>query len=145
MQEQKQAENAINGELRVTTRTPLRRYVPYCWNYFQKNDQQEISISAAGAAISKAVQLAEIVKRRIGGLYQVNKLFSQEMASKPRKDEGAQQIEGEENKDSKDSAEVLEVLRHVSVIEIKLSKVELDKTAFGYQKPIPREAPGKVY
>jgi DNA-binding protein len=108
-----------------------------------KNDQQEISISAAGAAISKAVQLAEIVKRRIGGLYQVNKLFSQEMSSKPKKDEGTQQNEGEDKKDSKDSVEPIEVMRHVSVIEIKLSKVELDTTAFGYQKPVPREAPGK--
>ena len=72
-------------ELKVTSKTPISKYVPYCWNLLVKHDNHDhVIISAAGQAINKAVAIAEIVKRRVGDLHQTTKLFSQEMEFKPK-------------------------------------------------------------
>jgi DNA-binding protein len=44
-----------------------------------KTDYKEIQIRATGNAIVKAIILVELIKRRIGNLHQLNKIYSNEI------------------------------------------------------------------
>jgi ribonuclease P/MRP protein subunit RPP25 len=141
-----QAEASNPQELRVTTKTPISKYVPYVWNLLVKDKTHDsVTISAAGKAINKAVAIAEISKRRIGDLHQTTKLFSQEMEFKPRanqKEESKHDV-GASNAAEDDGGS--QTKRSVSIIEITLSKSALDSTCVGYQPPEPRDENQRRY
>ena len=78
-----------------------------------------------GRAINKTVTVAEIIKRRIPRLHQLTEIGSVNVT-----DTWEPLEEG---------LSILETTRHVSVISITLSTVELDTSKPGYQPPLPED------
>ena len=78
-----------------------------------------------GRAINKTVTVAEIIKRRIPHLHQLTEIGSVNIT-----DTWEPLEEG---------LDTLETTRHVSVISITLSKVQLDTSQPGYQQPLPED------
>ena len=78
-----------------------------------------------GRAINKTVTIAEIIKRRITRLHQLTEIGSVNIT-----DTWEPLEEG---------LNTLETTRHVSVIAITLSTIELDTSKPGYQQPLPED------
>ncbi|KAK9946890.1 hypothetical protein M0R45_012332 [Rubus argutus] len=78
-----------------------------------------------GRAINKTVTIVELIKRRIVGLHQYTTIGSTDIT-----DTWEPLEEG---------LLPLETTRHVSMIVITLSKKEVNKSAIGYQPPLPAE------
>merc|ERR1712107_444204 len=97
-------------------------YVSRAAEVYNELGKSEVTITGSGNAITKAVQLAEVVKRRFKGLHQITSLRTQEFL-----DEYEPLEEGLDR--------VIDT-RTVSVIDIKLSKAPLDTSDKGYQPPI---------
>ena len=84
-----------------------------------------MKIRATGDAIVKALILIELVKRRVGDLHQLNKIYSMELVSyEESKIEGMEKIENK---------------RRVTAMDTILSKEPLDSNDPGYQAPEPKE------
>ena len=77
-----------------------------------------------GRAISKAVTIAEILKRK-NSLHQINVISSVEMM------DVYEPVE--------EGLDVVTNRRYVSCLKITLSKTPLDSTHIGYQPPLPYE------
>ncbi|XP_042413270.1 RNA-binding protein FUS-like [Zingiber officinale] len=113
---------AINeNEVRITTQGLVRNYVSYATSLLQEKNVREIVLKAMGQAISKAVAIAEIIKKRFPGLYQDTTISSVSIT------DVWEPIE--------EGLEPLEMTRHVSMISISLSTKELDTNSPGYQSP----------
>jgi len=63
----------------VTSKGQIKKYLGYALRVLTKTDHKNLNIRATGNAIVKALILIEIVKRRIGGLHQVNEITSTEI------------------------------------------------------------------
>ncbi|RNF01740.1 hypothetical protein TraAM80_06866, partial [Trypanosoma rangeli] len=115
------------NEIRVTAKHGQRSYITYAISLFRgeegKTQHDTIKISAMGAAIHNAVNIAEIVKRRVVGLHQTTDISSEII-----RDE-YEAVDGKK--------ENMEVERKVSTILITLSLKPLDKNHVGYQPPLP--------
>ncbi|KAJ1686200.1 hypothetical protein LUZ63_017590 [Rhynchospora breviuscula] len=113
------------NEIRITALGRMRNYISYALTLLQEKDANEIVIKAMGRAINKTVMIVELIKRRIVGLHQVTTVESIDITDvwEPL-EEGLLP---------------LETTRHVSMITITLSKNELDKSAPGYQPPLPAD------
>merc|ERR1712087_778238 len=81
-----------------------------------------ITITGTGNAITKAVQLAEVVKRRVKGLHQITSLSSTEIV--------------DEYEPLEEGLDKVVDTRTMPTIEIKLSKTPLDTSDKGYQAPL---------
>ena len=101
-------------------------YLGYAFRILNKSEHRSLTIRATGNAITKALILIELVKRRIGELHQLNTIHSMviEDEFKPKGEEGMQNVKQ---------------VRRVTALDCVLSKDELDKTDVGYQEPVPRE------
>merc|ERR1711879_256984 len=66
-------------EIRVTAVGSVSAYVSRAAKVYNELNKPEVVITGTGNAITKAVQLAEVVKRRFKGLHQVTKLTSQDI------------------------------------------------------------------
>ncbi|KAH7671232.1 AlbA-like protein [Dioscorea alata] len=119
-------ESAIDeNEIRITAQGRIRNYITYAIALFQEKGSEEIVLKAMGRAINKVVVIAELIKRRIVGLYQNTTTGSIDITdSWEPLEEGLLPIE---------------TTRHVSVMAITLSKKELDSSSPGYQPPIPAD------
>jgi DNA-binding protein Alba len=110
------------AEIRVTALGNVSAYVSRAAKFYNELNKDEVIITGTGDAISKAVQLAEVVKRRFKGLHQITKLGTQEIVDEYELlEEGLDKVIDPHN---------------VSFVEIKLSKKELDTSSKGYQPPI---------
>ncbi|XP_020582008.1 uncharacterized protein LOC110025722 [Phalaenopsis equestris] len=119
-------ETPINkNEIRITTQGRMRSYITYASSLLQEEGSNEIVFRAMGRAINKTVMIVELVKRRIPGLHQITSTGSADIT-----DTWEPLEEG---------LLPLETTRHVSMISITLSKVELDKSSVGYQSPLPED------
>ncbi|CAN4090942.1 unnamed protein product [Withania somnifera] len=109
------------NEIRVTAQGLIRNYISYATTLLQEERTKEIVLKAMGQAISKTVAIAEIIKKRVPGLYQDTSISSTTItdAYEPL-EEGLQP---------------LEMTRQVSLIAITLSTAELNKSSPGYQAP----------
>ncbi|XP_042468476.1 ribonuclease P protein subunit p25-like protein isoform X2 [Zingiber officinale] len=128
--EQPRPESTISeNEVRITSQGVIRNYVSYATSLFQDKLVREIVLKAMGQAISKAVAVAEIVKKRNRGLYQDTAISSVSIT------DVWEPIE--------EGLVPLETTRHVSMISISLSARELNKNSPGYQVPLeqPRRQP----
>ncbi|XP_022725988.1 ribonuclease P protein subunit p25-like protein [Durio zibethinus] len=124
--EKPKAETPINeNELRITAQGRMRNYISYAMTLLQEKGANEIVLKATGRAINKTVMIAELIKRRIGGLHQNTSTGSIDIT-----DTWEPLEEG---------LLPLETTRHVSIIAITLSKKELDSSSIGYQPPIPAD------
>jgi hypothetical protein len=77
-------------EMRITTQGKIRNYITYanalftvrqkdhdrCDSLLQEKNCQFISLLAMGKAISKAISIAEIIKKRVPGLHQATEIGS---------------------------------------------------------------------
>ncbi|KAI5069015.1 hypothetical protein GOP47_0015316 [Adiantum capillus-veneris] len=110
------------NEVRITTQGLMRNYISYATTLLQEKRVSEIVLKAMGRAINKAVMLAEIIKKRMGGLHQ-----DVSIGSLPITDVWEPLEEG---------LVPVETIRHVSMIAITLSKKVLDTSSSGYQAPL---------
>lgn len=119
-------ETPINeNEIRITTQGRMRSYITYATSLIQEKGSNEIVFKAMGRAINKTVMIVELIKRRIANLHQTTAIGSTDIT-----DTWEPLEEG---------LLPLETTRHVSMITITLSKLELDKSSVGYQPPLPAE------
>ena len=77
------------NEICVTSKGQIKKYLGYALRVLTKTDSKNLNIRATGNAIVKALILIEIVKRRVGGLHQINEITSTEI-----EDEYEPQVEG---------------------------------------------------
>ncbi|KAG0485528.1 hypothetical protein HPP92_009607 [Vanilla planifolia] len=120
--EKPRPESAINeNEIRITAQGLIRNYVSYAESLLQEKQAPEIVLKAMGQAISKAVAIAEIIKKRIPGLHQNTSISSVSIT------DVWEPIE--------EGLVPLETTRHVSMISITFSTRPLNKNAPGYQAP----------
>ncbi|KAL2469534.1 Alba DNA/RNA-binding protein [Abeliophyllum distichum] len=123
-------EEPINeNEIRVTAQGLIRNYIIYATSLLQDKQEKEVVLKAMGQAISKAVTIAEIIKKRIPGLYQDISTSSTTIT------DAYEPIE--------EGLNPVEMKRQVSLITITLSTFELNKNSPGYQAP-PNMEQGKV-
>jgi DNA-binding protein Alba len=103
----------------------VRKSIAYGIALIQDKKFDEVFLKARGQAITRAVQAAEIIRRRIPGIHQNTTIESIDVKDKwvPKED----------------GLETREIARQVSSITIHLSLKELDKTAVGYQPPLPED------
>merc|ERR1712151_337812 len=111
-----------DAEIRVTAIGSVSAYVSRAAKVYNELEKPQVVIKATGNALTKAVTLAEVIKRRFKDLHQITTL-------------GSTQIVDEYEPLEEGLDKVIDT-RTVSVIEIKLSKEELDKSDKGYQPPI---------
>ncbi|CAN0847963.1 Ribonuclease P protein subunit p25-like protein [Linum grandiflorum] len=124
--EKPRAETPIaENEIRITSQGRMRSYISYAMTLLQDKGANEIVFKAMGRAINKTVTIVELIKRRIVGLHQITSIGSTDIT-----DTWEPLEEG---------LLPLETTRHVSMITITLSKVELDTSSVGYQSPLPAD------
>jgi len=112
------AEKAPDNEVRITKRKPLRNYVTYVLSQFRERNATEVTLRSMGETMDKIVSVAEIVKYRVKGLYQVNNIGSQtfEDVYEP-KEEGL---------------DTLKFKRTVQFFTIKLTKTAPGEKTYGF-------------
>ena len=93
----------------------------YALRIFYKTDFTSVTIKATGNAIVKALILIELVKRRVGDLHQINKIYSMDIV-----DVYEPKVEG---------LEKIEQRRLVTAMDTILSKDELPEDDLRYFKP----------
>eukprot|EP00803_Ostreobium_quekettii_P007418 evm.model.scf_814.5 EVM.evm.TU.scf_814.5 scf_814:19861-20879(-) len=110
------------NEIRVTAQGKMRNYVTYAASLFTDKNQTTVVLKGMGRVINKTVSLAEILKRRVKGLYQLTEIGSVEVTDTTP----AQEEDGEPT----------ETTRLLSVISIVLTTTPPDDTS-KYQTPLP--------
>merc|ERR1712060_188550 len=110
-------------EIRVTAVGSVAAYCARANTLFNEQDKKTITITGTGNAITKAVTLAEVAKRRFKGLHQVTSLSTTEIV--------------DEYEPLEEGLDKVTETRTLSCIEIKLSKDALDTSDKGYQAPLP--------
>lgn len=126
-----ETETAEN-EIMVAAKGQIKNYLGYAFRILNKTDHRSLKIRATGNAIVKALILIELVKRKVGEIYnydlhQQNKIYSMEIVSYEES-----KVEGMEK---------IETRRRVTAMDTILSKDMLDEADPGYQfcKPEPKE------
>lgn len=102
-----------DNEIRISAKSGIGRYVKYIYKLMQEEDKKFCVLKAAGRAMEKVVPLVEVLKRRIKGLHQHNKITS----STEKREDGSERV--------------------ILTLEITISKEKLTDDGIGYQKPIP--------
>ncbi|CAK9323618.1 unnamed protein product [Citrullus colocynthis] len=130
--EKPKPESPINeNEIRITSQGAIRNYITYASTLLQDKRVKEIVLKAMGQAISKAVAIAEILKKRTPRLHQETSISSVSIT------DVWEPIE--------EGLVPVEMTRHVSMISITLSNRELNKNSPGYQAPQFVEQPKQQY
>ena len=62
------------NEVRITKKKPLGNYARYVLSAFRERNATEVTLRQMGRNVDTIVSVAEIVKYRVKGLYQVNKI-----------------------------------------------------------------------
>lgn len=116
-----QQEGPPKNEVRVKMNTRVASYLRYVYHTLEKDEEhyQSVVLKAAGRAISRLVPLAELIKRRIKGLYQDSRISSMTVTDTGRNGEPIE--------------------RRIVMLEVTLSKEPLDSGASGYQDPIDQD------
>jgi len=115
------------NEIRVVANHGQRHYITYAISLLtgteEKKKFETIKISAMGGAIFNAVNIAEIVKRRVEGVHQITDIATEVVSDKY---------------ESVETKKPLEVERKVATILVTLSTKPLDTKHVGYQAPLPK-------
>merc|ERR1712060_44196 len=110
-------------EIRVTAVGSVSAYCARANTLFNDEDKKTITITGTGNAITKAVTLAEVAKRRFKGLHQITSLSTTEIV--------------DEYEPLEEGLDKVTETRTLACIEIKLSMEPLDTSDKGYQAPLP--------
>ncbi|MBA0676426.1 hypothetical protein Goari_017903 [Gossypium aridum] len=103
----------------------MRSYITYAMTLLQEKGSSQVVFKAMGRAINKTVTIVELIKRRIVGLHQITSIGSMDITDMWEPLE--------------EGLLPLETTRHVSMITITLSKIELNTSSVGYQPPLPAD------
>ena len=118
---------AAENEIRVVANHGQRHYITYAISLLTGTEDKKkfdtIKISAMGGAIFNAVNIAEIVKRRVVGVHQTTDIATEVVSDKY---------------ESIESKTPLNVERKVATILVTLSTKPLDTKHVGYQAPLPK-------
>jgi len=112
-------------EIRVTAAGRVSSYVSYAAKLFNEMNKSKLTIKATGNALTAAVTLAEVIKRRFKGIHQITALGSTEIV--------------DEYEPLEEGLDKVTDTRSISFVEITLSKEALDTSDKGYQAPIPED------
>eukprot|EP00118_Oscarella_pearsei_P005352 m.24548 g.24548 ORF g.24548 m.24548 type:complete len:150 (+) comp28639_c0_seq3:31-480(+) len=118
---------AEEDEIRVSTHGRVRVLVLRALGKLQKDGLKSIVLKGEAHTCTKAITVAEIVKRRMPTLYQNSRLLYSEVE------------EIWTPKDETVGLEDLQVVRKVPSIQIVLSLDALDPAANGYQAPLTQK------
>jgi len=118
----KDTEVKDEAEIRVTAVGSVSAYVSRAAKVFNELEKPMVTITGTGNAITKAVSLAEVVKRRFKGLHQITSIGSTEIV--------------DEYEPLEEGLDKVSETRTMSTISIKLSKDSLDSSDKGYQAPL---------
>ncbi|CCW60662.1 unnamed protein product [Phytomonas sp. EM1] len=128
---EKEKVQGAENEIRVSASHGQHSYIAYAIAVLNGEDgrtkNDTVKISGMGGAIFNAVNIAEIVKRRVSGLHQITEIASEVVR------DVYEPLDRSKNPDN------LEIERKVSTIRITLSRNPLDKSNPGYQEPLPED------
>lgn len=116
-------ELVADDEIRITLKGKVRNYITYALALFQEKELRSVQLKAMGNAISKQVTVAEILKRRVAGLHQLNVITSTEVL--------------DEYEPLEEGLDKVSIKRLLTTMEISLSLDALDSNQCGYQAPLP--------
>merc|ERR1719486_1058043 len=88
-------------------------------------EKKSLKITATGNALTAAVTLAEVIKRRFKGIHQITNIGSTEIV--------------DEYEPLEEGLDKVTDTRSISFVEITLSKDALNTSDKGYQAPIPED------
>merc|ERR1712151_238211 len=114
-------------EIRIRSSKDTKFYVGYAMYLLDRANSESVTIKATGNAIPKAVNVVEILKRRVEGLHQLNRIKHAEVEDKYEPLE--------------EGLDTVIVKRFLSLIEITLTKNIPNEATdeIGYQKPLPKD------
>ena len=98
------------NEIRIKSDRSLSGYLKYAYTCLEKEGMDEVVIKGVGQAMNRIVDLAELIKSRIAGLYSNTEMLTQ--------------------------VDKFDETRTILSLKITLSKKKLDETSPGYQEPI---------
>lgn len=122
--DRKVEEPSKDNEIRITKNGIIGKYISYAFRLIQ-DENKSLVIKAMGQTIHRAIIVAEILKRRIVGLHQINELGSVKVV------DIYEPIE--------EGLDKVELTRQIPSITITLSTQELDIHHSGYQSPLSAE------
>ena len=109
-------------EIRLTATGSISSYVARAVKVYNELDKPKVVLTATGNTVAKAVQTAEVIKRRFKGIQQITSMSSQEIV------DTYEPVE--------EGLEMVVDTRTLPCIRITLSKEALDTADKGYQPPI---------
>jgi ribonuclease P/MRP protein subunit RPP25 len=118
-------EKLPDNEIRVRKDNAIGKYLRRANDIFSGKVQgfDTVVIKGVANAMENAVKLAELIKHRVGGLYQLNEIKTIEIT--------------DEFEPLEEGLDYLTFSRNSTMLSITLSKTELDNRNIGYQDPIP--------
>ena len=124
----------VDDIIRVNRKSSAQSFVDQVLARFNEQKATEVTLSSLGAAISKTVTIAEVVKHRVEGIHQVNEIKTIHL------DDVYEPLE--EFKD--EQLENMTVQRKLTCFQIVLTKTApKDTKAAGYQAPIDKSEIGE--
>ncbi len=113
-----------SNEIRVKRKVGIGRYLKRAYDIFNETENKTsvVIIKGVSNAAESAVKLGELIKHRVKGLHQINKITYTTI--------------NDEYEPLEEGLDHLKIPRIVTVLEIKLSKEPLDANDIGYQAPI---------
>ena len=121
----KKKEPLQENEIHITSRQEPLNFLRYGVFLFEKRNLPYVKFKASGSAIASLVNIAEILKKIIPGLHQVNRIFTLKYD---------QEYEPKER-----GLDHVTITRNVPILEVSFYKVLMDSEfakEAGYQKPI---------
>ena len=120
----KPSEKGAETEIRVNNKTSFGSYLGYIGSLFEKAKEM-IEIKGTGYAIPKAISLAELVRKRFVGLFQIINFGTIEIV--------------DEYEPLEEGLDTVILKRNLPFVNITLSKIQLDKEHPGYSDPLPEK------
>ena len=124
LKEQEVLKKEDEFDIRMNRRSNVARTLGYIYNVFTKEKTEVVKIRSYGAGLSMAVKLAEVVKTKVKGLHQINRISNVEIEDI--------YIPLEEGLDE------VKITKQISVLEIELTKKKEEgiESHHGYQEPL---------
>ena len=104
--EEREDDDSKKDEIRISSKGRTSNYISYAGKLFTEDDVSKFTLKATGQALSTAVTVAEIIKRRFKGIHQITKIGSIEVQDEY------------EPKDKDDDLENIKQTRNVSVVVV---------------------------
>ena len=118
-----QNEPKTGNEIRISNDGAPNKYFAYGALLFLDKNYEKIILKSYGKAISKGFLIAELIRRRIPGLHQINEVKT------------VKQVDTFEPLE--EGLDTVTVEKSVISTEIILSKKKLKADSYGYQPPLP--------